>query len=191
MLASGAKVFGQTKSANGKINVALIGFGAQGRVLLESLLKIDGIHLVAIVDIWPYARTYGERYLKAHGRGSQRLRKLRGPAGRGKRFAGRRRGHAGFLARAHHQRLPEGRAACLLREDDEQHHRGRAFDGADDAGDGQTVADRPPAPQQSALYFRAEPADSRRENLRPSHRRAGTVEPRGHGRFWLAEEMRR
>ena len=67
MLASGAKVFGQAKSANSKINIALIGFGAQGRVLLESLLKIDSIHLVAIVDIWDYARTYGERYLKKMG----------------------------------------------------------------------------------------------------------------------------
>ncbi len=67
VLASGAKVFGQTKSANGQINIALVGFGAQGRVLLESLLKIDGIRLVAICDIWEYARTYGERYLKKMG----------------------------------------------------------------------------------------------------------------------------
>jgi len=49
------------------LNVALIGFGAQGRVLLESLLKIDGIQLVALCDIWEYARTYGERYLKKSG----------------------------------------------------------------------------------------------------------------------------
>jgi predicted dehydrogenase len=67
VLASGAKVFGQTKSPNSKLNVALIGFGAQGRVLLESLLKIEGIQLVAICDIWGYARTYGERYLKKMG----------------------------------------------------------------------------------------------------------------------------
>jgi predicted dehydrogenase len=72
VLASGAKVFGQTNapapaSANGKLNVALIGFGAQGRVLLESLLKIQTIQLVAICDIWDYARTYGERYLKTLG----------------------------------------------------------------------------------------------------------------------------
>jgi predicted dehydrogenase len=67
MLASSAKVFGQTPSANGKLNIALIGFGAEGRVLLESLLKIKGVQLVAIVDIWPYARTYGQRYLKAMG----------------------------------------------------------------------------------------------------------------------------
>jgi len=72
MLASGAKVFGQTAapakvSPNAKLNVALIGFGAQGRVLLESLLKIQSIQLVAICDIWEYARTYGQRYLKAQG----------------------------------------------------------------------------------------------------------------------------
>jgi predicted dehydrogenase len=67
MLAPGAKVFGQPKPAGGRINVALIGFGAQGRVLLESLLKIDSVNLVAIVDIWEYARTYGERYLKKMG----------------------------------------------------------------------------------------------------------------------------
>jgi predicted dehydrogenase len=67
LLTAGAPAFAQSKSANGKLNIALIGFGAQGRVLLESLLKIDGINLVAIVDIWEYARTYGERYLKKMG----------------------------------------------------------------------------------------------------------------------------
>jgi len=67
MLASGSKVFGQSGSANRKIKVALVGFGAQGRVLLESLLKIDGIRLLAICDIWEYARTYGQRYLKKMG----------------------------------------------------------------------------------------------------------------------------
>ena len=67
VLAPGSKVFGQTKSPNDKLNLALIGFGAQGRVLLESLLAIEGIQLTAIVDIWPYARTYGQRYLKTLG----------------------------------------------------------------------------------------------------------------------------
>ena len=62
------KVFGQgNSSANKPLEIALIGFGAQGRVLLESLLKIDGIKLVAVVDIWDYARTYAERYLKSMG----------------------------------------------------------------------------------------------------------------------------
>ncbi len=67
MLASGTKVFGQSKSPNDKLQIALIGYGAEGRVLVESLLKIGSIQLVAIVDIWEYARTYGERYLKSLG----------------------------------------------------------------------------------------------------------------------------
>ena len=67
VLAGRSRLFAQVPSANGKINVALIGFGAQGRVLLESLLKIEGIQLVAVVDIWDYARTYAERYLKKSG----------------------------------------------------------------------------------------------------------------------------
>ena len=70
VLASGAKAFGQAPapaSPSSKLNVALIGFGAEGRVLLESLMRIQTIHLVAICDIWEYARTYGQRYLKAQG----------------------------------------------------------------------------------------------------------------------------
>jgi predicted dehydrogenase len=67
ILAAGAPVLGQNKSPNNRINVALIGFGAQGRVLLESLLKIEGIQLVAVVDVWEYARTYAERSLKKMG----------------------------------------------------------------------------------------------------------------------------
>ena len=68
IIASGTHAFAQkATSANDKINIALVGFGAQGRVLLESLLKIDGIQLVAVVDIWDYARTYAERLLKKNG----------------------------------------------------------------------------------------------------------------------------
>jgi predicted dehydrogenase len=54
-------------AGSGPLKIALVGFGAQGRVLLESLLKIEGVQLVAICDIWEYARTYGERYLKKMG----------------------------------------------------------------------------------------------------------------------------
>lgn len=53
--------------ASDKIHVALIGFGAEGRVLLDSLLKIDTIKLVAIVDVWQYARDYGQKYLAKQG----------------------------------------------------------------------------------------------------------------------------
>ena len=46
------------------LNVALIGCGEQGRVLLNAALKIPDIRFKAVCDIWPYNRTYGERLLK-------------------------------------------------------------------------------------------------------------------------------
>lgn len=49
------------------INVALIGCGEQGRVLLNAALRIPNIRFVAVCDIWPYNRTYGERLLKKFG----------------------------------------------------------------------------------------------------------------------------
>src|SRR5665213_2018744 len=67
MLASSAKVFAQAAGANDKINFALIGCGAEGQVLLDSLTVIDGIHLVAIVDVWDYARNSNVKRLKALG----------------------------------------------------------------------------------------------------------------------------
>ncbi len=49
------------------LNVALIGCGEQGRVLLSAALKIPDIRFVAVCDIWPYNRTYAERLLKKFG----------------------------------------------------------------------------------------------------------------------------
>ncbi len=50
-----------------QLNIALIGCGAEGQVLLDSLLVIEGIHLVAIVDIWNYNRDSNVRRLKSQG----------------------------------------------------------------------------------------------------------------------------
>jgi len=49
------------------LNVALIGCGEQGRVLLNAALKIPDLRFRAVCDIWPYNRTYGERLLKKFG----------------------------------------------------------------------------------------------------------------------------
>jgi predicted dehydrogenase len=49
------------------VNVALIGAGAQGRVLIDSLIYIPGIKMVAICDIWSYSQRYASRYLKKYG----------------------------------------------------------------------------------------------------------------------------
>src|SRR5215472_4088096 len=55
------------KSSLNTINVALIGYGEEGKVLLESLLNIEGVRLVALCDIWDYHRGEGERYLQKLG----------------------------------------------------------------------------------------------------------------------------
>ena len=55
------------KSPLNKLNSALIGCGAQGQVLLDSLTVIEGIKLVAIADIWDYKRNENIRRLKSQG----------------------------------------------------------------------------------------------------------------------------
>ncbi len=56
-----------SKGVLSNLNVALIGCGAEGQVLLESLLVIEGIKLVAIVDVWKYNRESNIRRIKAQG----------------------------------------------------------------------------------------------------------------------------
>lgn len=57
----------RAQSANGEINVAIVGLGIQGRVLLDAMLNIPGIRYRAVCDIWEYSRTYGQRKLKKEG----------------------------------------------------------------------------------------------------------------------------
>jgi predicted dehydrogenase len=58
-----------TKKISGlnTLNVALIGYGEEGKVLLESLVNIQGIQVVALCDIWEYHLDEGARYLKKLG----------------------------------------------------------------------------------------------------------------------------
>jgi len=56
----------QIKPAD-EVRVALIGAGEQGRVLIESCLRIPGIRIAALCDIWGYSRRYGSGYLGKYG----------------------------------------------------------------------------------------------------------------------------
>jgi predicted dehydrogenase len=47
-----------------RIRFALIGCGEEGNVLLDALLKIEGIEIVAVCDIWKYARDRVQKGLK-------------------------------------------------------------------------------------------------------------------------------
>jgi predicted dehydrogenase len=57
----------QKKSSLNTINVALIGFGEEGKVLLDPLLNIEGVRVVALCDIWDFHRNEGARYLEKIG----------------------------------------------------------------------------------------------------------------------------
>jgi predicted dehydrogenase len=57
----------QAQNSAETLNVAIIGVGAQGRVLLNSCVKISNLNFVAVCDIWEYSRTYGQRYLMKFG----------------------------------------------------------------------------------------------------------------------------
>jgi predicted dehydrogenase len=57
----------QAPAAGDKIDLGLIGVGAQGRVLLEAMMNIPGLNFRAVCDIWEYSRQYGERYLAKQG----------------------------------------------------------------------------------------------------------------------------
>jgi predicted dehydrogenase len=73
LLLNGCKSDSEQKTAPVKsgalntIHIALIGYGEEGKVLLESLLNIEGVRVVALCDIWDYHRNEGERYLDKLG----------------------------------------------------------------------------------------------------------------------------
>lgn len=59
---------GEEKKKEAKeLNVAVIGTGTQGRILIESCLRIPGIRITAVCDIWEYSQRYASRYLKKYG----------------------------------------------------------------------------------------------------------------------------
>ncbi len=66
MMARGAAAQASSKSDD-PVNVALIGTGAQGRVLIDAALKIPYFKFHAVCDIWDYSRRYGQGYLKKNG----------------------------------------------------------------------------------------------------------------------------
>jgi predicted dehydrogenase len=62
---SGQEVQETKKSA--ELDIAVIGTGVQGRVLIESCLRIPEVRIVAICDIWGYSQRYASQYLKKYG----------------------------------------------------------------------------------------------------------------------------
>jgi predicted dehydrogenase len=57
----------KAQSSSETLNVALIGMGAQGRVLLDSMLNIPNLNFQAVCDVWELSRRYGVNRLKKAG----------------------------------------------------------------------------------------------------------------------------
>jgi len=66
MLGAPALLRAQTPKADA-LQVALVGLGAQGRVLLEAMLGIPNLNFRAVCDIWSFSRTYGKNRLGKAG----------------------------------------------------------------------------------------------------------------------------
>jgi len=54
-------------SLSDDINVALLGVGAQGMVLMNACLRIPGIRFKAVCDIWSYSQRRSSRILEKYG----------------------------------------------------------------------------------------------------------------------------
>jgi len=55
------------KGPNEDLNIAMIGLGAQGRVLMDCILRIPKIRVKAVCDIWEYSQKRGAGTLKKKG----------------------------------------------------------------------------------------------------------------------------
>ena len=49
------------------LHIALIGYGEEGKILLDSILNIKDVRVVALCDIWDFHRNEGARYLRKIG----------------------------------------------------------------------------------------------------------------------------
>ena len=49
------------------INVAMIGFGAEGKVLAASLVRIPGVRVRTVCDIWKFEQQRAKAFFKGYG----------------------------------------------------------------------------------------------------------------------------
>ena len=143
-----------------------------GPALPRGLRHLDGVQPAA-----------GRQHAQAVQARSERLRRLPRDARQG---TGDRRGHhrhARLLARAAHDRLPQGRQARVLREGDVEYARGRAQHGGRRPGDRQAAPDRAPAPLESTLPALLSEAAGGSEAARTDRDRQRSVEPCGRRRI--------
>jgi predicted dehydrogenase len=47
------------------LSVALVGYGRQGEMIVDALIRIPGVHVAAIADIWPWRRELAKNRLRS------------------------------------------------------------------------------------------------------------------------------
>ena len=47
------------------ISIALVGYGRQGEMIVDALIRIPGVHVAAIADIWPWRRQLAKNRLRS------------------------------------------------------------------------------------------------------------------------------
>ncbi len=57
----------QEAKKSAELSIAVIGTGVQGRILIESCLRIPEVRIAAVCDIWEYSQRYASQYLKKYG----------------------------------------------------------------------------------------------------------------------------
>ena len=166
-----------------EINVALLGAGAQGQVLTDSMLRIPGLRFRAVCDIW--AEYNQKRVVNSLARFKHEVRAYedyREMLDKEKELDAVVIATPDFWHARHAVDCLEGRQARVLREGDVEHARGRAEHGGGRPRDRQAPPDRPPAPLEPALPPLLREAARRGEAARPDRDRQRAVEPRRRAR---------
>lgn len=57
----------QAGGGGDRLNVAIVGTGVQGRVLIEAAINIPQLRFVAVCDIWEFSQRYGSGILRKNG----------------------------------------------------------------------------------------------------------------------------
>jgi len=67
LMVAGNRIVRAQAPKTGDLQIAIIGWGAQGKVLTNACLKIPDVKFRGVCDIWEYSRQYGYGTLKKNG----------------------------------------------------------------------------------------------------------------------------
>ncbi len=173
-----------------ELRVAVIGCGAQGRVLTESILRIPAIRIAAICDIWSYSQTYTANYLKKYGHIVRVYEDYRDLLAKEKDLQAAIVATPDWMHAEHANAcLRAGLHVYCEKEMSNSLEKARSMV-LDGPRNREAPPDRPPAPLQPSLHPRHRPPHPREKPPRPGHRGLRPVEPSQERPPRLAGEIR-